>query len=81
MDYTVSMLCFFAILAFVFSFLAVKERHLTKAVVYSAAQSTAFALMFYLLRASDIVLVYIPVSVALYPAALLYLIRKTEDEE
>lgn len=81
MDITIYLLSSLSLLALLFSFLAVIERNLTKAVIYSAAQSTMFAVIFYLLRAIDIVLVYVPISMALYPAALLLLIKRTEGEE
>ncbi|RLG85229.1 MAG: sodium:proton antiporter [Thermoprotei archaeon] len=63
------------------TYLAVTERDLVKAVVFSAIQSTAYAFMYYLLMAPDIVLVYVPVAVGLYPAVILFLIKKTERFE
>jgi len=80
-DPTVAALASFSVLGLAFACLAVLERSLPKAVVYSAVQSAAFAAVLYLLRAPDIVLVYVPVSVGLYPAVLFYLISKTEGEE
>jgi uncharacterized MnhB-related membrane protein len=77
-DVTLLLLALFSTVGLVFTYLAVTERDLLRAVVYSAVQSSAYAVLFYLLRAPDIVLVYIPVSVGLYPAALLFLIGKTE---
>lgn len=62
-------------------YLAVFEKKLVKAVVFSAIQSTIYALLYYLLMAPDIALVYIPVAVGLYPAVILLLISKTEKEE
>jgi len=62
-------------------YLAVVERDLLKAVVYSAVQSTLYALLFYLLMAPDIVLVYIPVAVGLLPAVLIFVVKKTERYE
>lgn len=78
MDVTLLLLALFSAVGLVFTYLAVTERDLLRAVVYSAVQSSAYAVLLYLLRAPDIVLVYIPVSVGLYPAALLFLIGKTE---
>jgi uncharacterized MnhB-related membrane protein len=77
-DVTLLLLALFSTVGLVFTYLAVTERDLLRAVVYSAVQSSAYAVLLYLLRAPDIVLVYIPVSVGLYPAALLFLIGKTE---
>jgi uncharacterized MnhB-related membrane protein len=77
-DVTLLLLALFSTVGLVFTYLAVTERDLVRAVVYSAVQSSAYAALLYLLRAPDIVLVYIPVSVGLYPAALLFLIGKTE---
>jgi len=62
-------------------YLAIVERDLLKAVIYSAVQSTFYALLFYLLMAPDIVLVYIPVAVGLLPAVLIFVIKKTERYE
>ncbi len=63
------------------TYLAVTEKDLVKAVLFSAIQSTAYAFIFYLLMAPDIVLVYVPVAVGLYPAIVLFLIKKTERYE
>ncbi len=63
------------------TYLAITEKDLVKAVIYSAIQSTIYAFIYYMLMAPDIVLVYIPVAVGLYPAVILVLIRKTERWE
>jgi len=62
-------------------YLAMIERDLVKAVIYSAIQSTLYSLLFYLLMAPDIVLVYLPVSVGLIPGVFLLLISRTERRE
>ncbi len=62
-------------------FLAIVERDMLKALLFSAIQSTLYAFLYYLLMAPDIVLTYIPVAVGLYPLAILFLIRKTERYE
>ena len=62
-------------------YLAIIEKDLIKAVLYSAIQSTFYALIFYLLMVPDIVLVYIPVSVGLLPAIIIVTIKKTERYE
>jgi len=69
------------LLSIVAVYLAITERDLVKAVIYSAAQSTLYSILFYLLMAPDLLLTYIPVSVGLYPALLLILIKKTERYE
>lgn len=72
-------------LASIFSVIAVyyaiMEKNLVRAVVFSAIQSTIYAFIYYMLMAPDIVLVYIPVAVGLYPAVILILISKTEKVE
>ncbi len=70
-----------ALFSVVATYLAIMERDLVKAVIYSAIQSTIYAFIYYMLMAPDIVLVYIPVAVGLYPAVILILIRKTERRE
>jgi len=40
-----------------------------------------YAFIFYILMAPDILLVYVPVAVGLYPAVILFLIKKTERFE
>ncbi|MEM1644440.1 MAG: hydrogenase subunit MbhD domain-containing protein [Ignisphaera sp.] len=67
-----------ALLSIVAVYFAVIEKDLVKAVVYSALQSTLYALIIYLVMAPDIFLTYIPVSVGLYTALILILIKKTE---
>lgn len=62
-------------------YLAIKERDLVKAVIYSALQSSFYAVLYYFLMAPDIVLVYLPVAVGLIPGVLLILISKTERWE
>ena len=52
------------IISLVAVYMAITEKDLVKAVLYSAIQSTAYAFLFYLLMAPDIVLVYVPVAVA-----------------
>ncbi len=68
-------------LALVFAYLAIVSKDLLMAVVFSAAQSIFYALVFYLLLAPDIVLAYVAVSVGIYSALLVFIIRKTERYE
>ncbi|MGC9181630.1 hydrogenase subunit MbhD domain-containing protein [Thermogladius sp. KZ2Tp1] len=62
-------------------YLALVERDLVKAVIYSAIQSVFYSLLFYLFMSPDIVLVYLPVAGGVLPALLLVLISKTERFE
>ncbi len=70
-----------SLVALIATYYAIEERDLLKAVVYSAVQSTMFALLYYLFVAPDIVLVYVPVAVGLYPLLIIMLIKKTERYE
>ncbi len=70
-----------SLIALVATYYAIEEKDLIKAVIYSAVQSTMFALLYYLFVAPDIVLVYIPVAVGLYPLLVIMLIKKTERYE
>jgi len=70
-----------ALVSTVAVYLAVEEKDLVKAVLFSSLQSGLYALIFYLLMAPDIALVYIPVAVGLIPGVLLVLISKSERWE
>jgi len=72
---------FLGLVSVIATFLAIMERDLLRAVLFSAIQSTVYAFIYYLLMAPDIVLVYIRVAVGLYPAIVLFLIKKTERYE
>lgn len=61
--------------------LAVESRDLLKAVIYSAVQSTFYALALFLLMAPDIVLVYVAVSVGLLPLLTILLVKKVGRHE
>lgn len=76
-----SLMALVSLLSVIAAYMAVKERDLIKAVVYSALQSGFYAILYYLLAAPDISLVYIPVAVGLIPGVLLVLIAKTERWE
>ena len=78
---TYGVLAIIAVVSIVGTYLAIIEKDLIKAVLFSALQSTAYAFIFYILMAPDIVLVYVPVAVGLYPAILILLIKKTERFE
>ncbi|WP_297536143.1 hydrogenase subunit MbhD domain-containing protein [Thermococcus sp.] len=66
-----------ALIGLVFSYLAITERDLLKAVAYSAVQAIAYAIIFYLLMAPDIVLAYVAIAVGIYSALLIFVIGKT----
>jgi len=68
-------------LALIFAYMALIQKDLVKAVVYSAVQSVAYAITFYLLMAPDLALVYVAIGVGIYPAVALFLIKKTERYE
>lgn len=70
-----------SLIAVIATYHAIEEKDMVKAVIYSAVQSTTFALLYYLFLAPDIVLVYIPVAVGLYPLLMIMLIKKTERYE
>ena len=70
-----------ALVSIVATWLAVQEKDLMLATLFSALQSTCYALIYYLLMAPDIVLVYLPVSVGVLPLLTILLIKKTERYE
>ena len=69
------------LLSTVFTYLAVTERDLVKAVAYSAGQSIAYSILFQVFAATDILLAYIAISVGVYSALLIYIVGKTERFE
>jgi len=76
-EFTIATLCVLMTAAFVASVKAVIERDLIKAVIFSALQSVAYALIFGILMAPDILYAYVAVSLCLYPVLLIYAIWKT----
>jgi len=78
---TLGVLAVLGLLSMIATYLAVIERDMLKAILFSAIQSTSYAFIYYLLMAPDIVLVYVPVAIGLYPAIILFLIKKTERFE
>ncbi|MCI4437790.1 MAG: DUF4040 domain-containing protein [Ignisphaera sp.] len=70
-----------ALVSIVATWLAIQEKDLMLATLFSALQSTCYALIYYLLMAPDIVLVYLPVSVGVLPLLTILLIKKTERYE
>ncbi|OYT48239.1 MAG: sodium:proton antiporter [Desulfurococcales archaeon ex4484_42] len=78
---TYAVLAILGLISTVATLLAILEKDLVKAVIFSAIQSTVYAFIYYILMAPDIDLVYIPVAVGLYPGVVLFLIKKTERFE
>ena len=78
---TYAILAVLGLISTIATLLAILERDLVRAVVFSAIQSTVYAFIYYILMAPDIDLVYIPVAIGLYPAVILFLIKKTERFE
>lgn len=70
-----------ALLSVIFTFLAVRTKDLMNAVIFSSVQSIAYALIYFLLMAPDIVLVYVAVSVGIYPLILILLVKKVGRSE
>ncbi len=65
-----------AVISVSFTFLAVKTKDLMHAVIFSSVQSIAYALVYFLLMAPDIVLVYVAVSVGIYPLILILVVKR-----
>ncbi len=70
-----------SLLSLVFVYMAVTERDLLKAVVFSAGQSISYAILLQSMSTPDIVMTYVTVSVGLYSALILFVISKTERFE
>jgi len=75
-DLVFTLLAISALLSTMATVLAVLAKDLLKAIVFSALQSVAYTLMYFLLMAPDIVLVYAAVAVGIYPLTLVLLIKK-----
>ena len=69
------------ILGLIFSYLAILEKDLLKAVGFSAVQAIAYAIAFYILMAPDIVLAYVAIAVGIYTALLVFVVSKTTRYE
>lgn len=69
------------IIGLIFSYLAITEKDLLKAIGFSAIQAIAYAIAFYILMAPDIVLAYVAVAVGIYSALLIFVVSKTERYE
>jgi uncharacterized MnhB-related membrane protein len=69
------------LLSLIFVYLAITEKDLLKAVVFSAGQSICYAILLHAMAAPDIVMTYLAVSVGLYSALIVFVISKTERYE
>jgi len=79
--YSLAILLYLSVAALAASVLAIKARDLVKAVAFSAMQSVAYAIIYALLLAPDILIVYVAVGVGIYPVLMLYAISKTRRYE
>lgn len=70
-----------SVLSLVFVYMAVTERDLMKAVVFSAGQSICYSILLHTMAAPDITMTYVAVSVGLYSALVVFVISKTERYE
>jgi uncharacterized MnhB-related membrane protein len=67
--------------ALVFTYLAIIQKDLVKAILFSAIESAAYLLVFYLLMGPDLALAYVAIGVGIYPAVAFFLVKKTERYE
>ncbi len=74
-------IAYLATIAVVFTYKAIVEKDLIKAIVYSAGQSVAYAIAYATLLAPDIMLAYIAIGVGVYSIILLYVVLKTSRFE
>jgi len=79
--FTLCVVLYLCVTALIASILAIRSRDLVKAVAFSAMQSVAYAIIYALLLAPDILLVYVAVGVGIYPVLMLYAISKTRRFE
>jgi energy-converting hydrogenase B subunit D len=68
-------------MALVFTYLAIIQKDLVKAILFSAIESAAYLLVFYLLMGPDLALAYVAIGVGIYPAVAFFLVKKTERYE
>ena len=67
--------------ALIFTYLAVVQKDLVKAIIFSSVESAAYLLMFYLLMGPDLALAYVAIGIGIYPAVAFFLVKKTERYE
>ena len=68
-------------IALIFTYLAVIQKDLVKAIIYSAGESGAYLMVFYLLMGPDLALAYVAIGIGIYPAVVFFLVKKTERYE
>lgn len=68
-------------IALIFTYLAVIQKDLVKAIIYSAVESGAYLMVFYLLMGTDLALAYVAIGIGIYPAVVFFLVKKTERYE
>ena len=68
-------------IALIFTYLAVIQKDLVKAIIYSAVESGAYLMVFYLLMGPDLALAYVAIGIGIYPAVVFFLVKKTERYE
>ncbi|MEM1541199.1 MAG: DUF4040 domain-containing protein [Ignisphaera sp.] len=69
---------FFSVVA---AYLTVVEKDLLTAVVYLSLLGVCYTIIYYVLMAPDIALVYIPISTVILPVVLIIVLRKTKRYE
>jgi uncharacterized MnhB-related membrane protein len=68
-------------IALAFTYLAIIQKDLVKAIIYSAVESGAYLMVFYLLMGPDLALAYVAIGIGIYPAVVFFLVKKTERYE
>ena len=67
--------------ALIFTYLAIVQKDLVKAIIFSSVESAAYLLVFYLLMGPDLALAYVAIGIGIYPAVAFFLVKKTERYE
>lgn len=70
-----------SLLGLFFAYAAITEKDLLKAIGFSAGQSVAYSLIFYVMMAPDVLLAYVAVAVGIYTALLVFVVSKTTRYE
>jgi len=68
-------------IALIFTYLAVVQKDLVKAIIFSSVESASYLLVFYLLMGPDLALAYVAIGIGIYPAVAFFLVKKTERYE
>ena len=67
--------------ALIFTYLAIVQKDLVKAIIFSSVESASYLLVFYLLMGPDLALAYVAIGIGIYPAVAFFLVKKTERYE